>query len=196
MAAFGPYAQIWPWQCSRYYYDILVLLDKLITCSVNFQLCIDFCSSHYGCKVWTWQYPTIDDCCVVWQTVLDHVWYLPQNSPCRLIPLSAAYFFVTSLSVHIVLSCLSINSHLISWIVHHSIFTAMYSVIRWNIFHCANTFGFHLRIYTCGPVLHLSVSRYNLSQLASVDLDCAGLTLELILVHDGYYKLNQVAGHQ
>jgi len=124
--------------------NILCYFSKL-DMLVKIKLFKSFCSSVYGCELWSLNDSIIEDFCVAWRKTLRRVLNLPYNSHSYLLPLLSnslpVFVEICKRSSHFILSCLNSRSSLVRSVAWHGINIARYnSCIGSNALFCCNYF--------------------------------------------------------
>ena len=66
--------------------NLLLYFRKLTSC-VKYRLFRSYCTSFYGCELWSLNNNNLHDLCTVWHKGVRSVWNLPQSTHCYLLPL-------------------------------------------------------------------------------------------------------------
>jgi hypothetical protein len=98
---------------------------KALDPSVRFKLFTSYCTSLYGCELWSLTNRRIEDLCVAWRKSLRAVWRLPQcthkyllHSISHCLPV---FDEICRRSLNFIKSCITHHSQLIRFISLHSV---------------------------------------------------------------------------
>ena len=105
-----------------------------------------YCSTAYGCELWTLNNNGIEEFAIAWRKALRRLLNLPHNSHCYLLPLltDTLPFFdeLCKRSARFITSCLFSPSQLVRSIAWHSIVVAKHnSILGSNALFCCERFG-------------------------------------------------------
>jgi len=113
------------------------------------ELCKAFCSSMYGCKLWSLNDSavSVSEFCVDWRKALRRVINVPYNCHSCLLPLLSGrptlpiFDEICKRSMRIILSCVLRGSPLVRAVVHHALLIAENnSVIGSNALFCCERY--------------------------------------------------------
>jgi hypothetical protein len=116
---------------------------------VKIKLFKSFCSSLYGCELWSLSSDNVDSFCSAWRTALRRLLSVPFNAHCFLLPFLTdslpILFEICKRSVRFILACLGSHSHLIQFVARHGVLFCKYrSIIGSNLLFCCKLFNWSL----------------------------------------------------
>jgi hypothetical protein len=65
----------------------LLCYFRKLTSHVKYRLFRSYCTSFYGCELWSLLSNNLQDLCIAWRKSVRSVWNLPQSTHCYLLPL-------------------------------------------------------------------------------------------------------------
>ena len=109
---------------------------------VKIKLFKSYCSSLYGCELWSLISDHVDSFCCAWRTALRRLLFLPFNAHSFLLPFLTdslpIMFEICKRSIRFSVACLFSQSHLVQFVARHGILFCKYnSIIGSNLlFYC------------------------------------------------------------
>ena len=171
--------------------NLLCFFDKF-NIAVKINLFKSFCSSMYGCELWSLTDNVINIFCTAWRRVLRRLLNLPYTAHCYLLPLLTdtlpAFDEICRRSAKFFLSCLNSNSSLVKAVAKHGVDIARYnSCVGRNVLFCCKYFNWRLSDFLEGNVsLNYNCFRdFCISKLSSSELNNANSLYEALLVRNG-----------
>ena len=168
--------------------NVLCYFNKLDMC-VRIKLFKSFCSSIYGCELWSLADNAIEDFCVAWRKALRRVLNLPLDSHSYLLPLLTdtlpIFIEICRRSAQFILNCLNSRSSLVQFVARHAITIARYnSCIGRNMLFCSNYFNWQLNDFMNGivPLSRYSFLSFCSSLLTNYEVSNASSLFEALLV--------------
>jgi hypothetical protein len=125
--------------------NLLCFFNKLDV-FVKLKLFKSYCTSIYGCELWSLDCGAVESFCSSWRISLRRLLGLPYNSHCDLLPpltnTLPALYEICKRSVRFTLSCLHSRSRLVQFVAWHGVFHAKYnSCLGKNALLCCQKFG-------------------------------------------------------
>jgi hypothetical protein len=164
--------------------------------TVKLKLFKSYCSSMYGCELWSLSDDCIQIFCTAWRTGLRRVLNLPCNSHSFFLPvLSSTLPIVDELckrSARFITSCLHSKNHLVRSISRHSLIFAKYnSLLGSNALVCCSRYG-----WSCDSFLSNSIQLSNnffehwcLDKLTESEINSIDSLLDILFIREGYSVL-------
>jgi hypothetical protein len=156
---------------------------------VRSKLFTSYCTSLYGCELWSLTNRRIEDLCVAWRKSLRAVWRLPQSTHKYLL-LSISHCLpvfdeICRRSLNFIKSCINHHSQLIRFISLHSVFYSRGSSIAGqNGLFCTHRFRCFVQDILHGSVDYLTNSYLRFNTDGEMRSH-ANVLLELLLMRDG-----------
>ena len=119
-----------------------------------------YCSSMYGCELWSLEHEMIQQYCIAWRKGQRRVWDLPCNTHNDLLPIVCnclpVFDEICRRSILFIHKCMSHESDLIRFVLRHGIlFARTRSVIGSNVLFCSERYGFGINDLINGSVNNL-----------------------------------------
>ena len=126
------------------YYHFLCYFNKLDS-FVRYSLFRSYCTSLYGCELWSLSNSSLESLCIAWRKSLRVIWRLPQQSHSYLLPLISQslpmYDEICRRFLNFARACINHDSPLIRFIALHGIHHAKtYSFLGHNVWLCSQRF--------------------------------------------------------
>ena len=124
--------------------NVLCFFRKL-TSNAKYRLFRSYCTSYYGCELWSPTTSNISDLCTAWRRGVRSIWNLPYTTHCFLLPLICqclpVFDELCRRSIDFARSCVSRESKLISQIASYCVhFARCKSPMGSNILFCADRY--------------------------------------------------------
>ena len=172
--------------------NMLCYFRKLTSC-VKYKLFHSFCTSFYGCELWSLTNNKLLDFCTAWRKAVRSVWNLPQSTHCYLLPLICnclpVFDEICKRSINFVRDCISHESSLIRQIASYGIYYARSeSPMGLNMLFCTDRY--------CSPLNKLlfssskSISSYFHSTVDVAQVRTSSFLYELIDIRDNAYNFD------
>jgi len=117
--------------------NVLCFFRKLNS-NVNYKLFLSYCTSYYGCELWSLTTSNISDFCTAWRRGVRAIWNLLYTTHCQCLPV---FDELCRRSINFVHSYLPLESHFISQTASYCIhFARCNSPMGLNILFCADRF--------------------------------------------------------
>jgi hypothetical protein len=163
---------------------------------VKLRLFKSYCSSLYGCELWSLNDAAVEDFCIAWRKALRRICNLHYKAHSYLLPIISDTLPICDelykRSVRFITSCLLSPNYLVRFVSWHSVvFSKFDSPLGSNAWFCSRRYNFDIN----SLVLNLSDIQNNFFKLwyqASVtntELSDARCLLELLLIRSGYMSL-------
>ena len=163
---------------------------------VKIKLFNSYCTSLYGCELWSLHDSVIDEFCIAWRKALRRLLNLPYNTHSYLLPLLSntlpAFVEICKRSARFVFSCLNSRSSLVRAVAWHGVDIARYdSCIGQNLLFCCNYFKWKLSDFIDGNIVldNDNFSSFCFSQNSDFEISSAISLFEVLLVREGVFKL-------
>ena len=161
---------------------------------VKIKLFKSYCSSLYGCELWSLVSDDVDSFCCAWRTALRRLLSLPFNAHSFLLPfLTDSLPIMSELckrSVRFIVTCLCSNSRLVQFVARHGVlFCKFNSIIGSNLLFCCKLFNWSFDDCISGSI-DLSFdyfSRFYVNNLSDTELCSIFSLVELISLREGYF---------
>ncbi len=171
--------------------NLLCFFDKF-NMSVKVNLFKSFCSSIYGCELWSLTDGVIDMFCTAWRRVLRRLLNLPYTAHSYLLPLMTdtlpVFDEICRRFAKFFLSCLNSNSSLVKSVARHGVDVARYnSCVGRNVLFCCKYFNWRLSDFLGGHVSlnYTCFRKVCISEFSSSELNIANSLYEALLVNNG-----------
>jgi len=175
--------------------NLLCFFNKL-DMFVKLSLFKSYCSSMYGCELWSLSDSVIEDFCIAWRKALRRVLNLPYKTHNYLLPILSnslpLFIEICKRSAHFIFSCINSRSSLVRFIAWHGIDIARYnSCIGSNALFCCSYFNCQLSIFLMGNIYFNNdfYTAFFTSQLSQLELDNAKSLSEVLCVREGVLVL-------
>ncbi len=160
---------------------------RKLTSRVKYKLFQSYCTSFYGCELWSLATSELQDICTAWRKAVRSVWNLPQTTHCYLLPLICdclpVFDEICRRSINFARDCISHESSLIRQIASYGINQARSeSPLGRNMLFCADRFSTPLNSLLFSS--SKSVSSYFNSTVADDQLRTSSFLNELIEIRD------------
>jgi len=161
---------------------------RKLTSNVKYRLFHSYCTSYYGCELWSLNTSNISDFCTAWRRGVRSVWNLPYTTHCYLLPLICrclpVFDELCRRSINFARSCVSHKSKLISQIASYGIhFARCKSPMGLNILFCADRYQSNVVNILSGSSNYIVQSYYNRS-IADAELRASSFLSELVSIRD------------
>jgi hypothetical protein len=173
--------------------NTLCYFDKL-TSLVKFKLFQSYCTSYYGCELWSLSNKYIDDFCTTWRKSLRRVWGLPLQTHGVLLPaLSQCLPIMDEIcrrSLNFIRSCIQHENTLIRFIAVHGVCHGRSrSPLGENVLMCANRYNCSVNDLLYGRLWHI-INSYVFNLTNGAIHDRASFLSELIFIRDNSFSLS------
>lgn len=160
---------------------------RKLTSRVKYKLFQSYCTSFYGCELWSLTTSEIQDFCTAWRKAVRSVWNLPQTTHCYLLPLICdclpVFDEICRRSINFARDCILHESNLIRQIASYGIYHARSeSPLGRNMLFCADRFSSSLHSLLFSSFK--SVSLYFSSTVVDDQLRTSSFLNELIEIRD------------
>lgn len=161
---------------------------RKLSSHVKFKLFCSYCTSFYGCELWSLNSNYIEDLCVAWRKSIRLIWNLPPLTHCYLLPLICRclpiFDEICRRSLNFVRACVKHESSLVRSLAVYGLTVARYkSPIGSNVLFCA-----HRYLCTVDDLLQGSVNNIITSHVRANTIDShltsANFLLELLNIRD------------
>lgn len=174
--------------------SVLCFFNSLYS-STKQKLFHSYCSSFFGCELWSLANTNISDFCIAWHKAIRRIWSLPNRSHCALLPLLAGclpiYDIICTRYLAFINACINHSSYVISSIARYAVRDGRASSpMGLNLVLCAKRY--------CCSTGDLLLSQYrrivnnfyslqvsNETKIASV------LLTELLCIRDGEFNFSE-----
>ena len=163
---------------------------------VKIKLFKSFCSTMYGCELWSLSGNSTEEFCVAWRKALIRVLNLPYNSHSYLLPLMSnslpVFVEICKRSSKFILSCLNCQSSLVRSIAWYGIAFARYnSCIGSNALFCCNFFKWLPSDFMLGNInMHKDFFvHFSDKQLSVEDINTARSLFEVLCIREGIFVI-------
>jgi hypothetical protein len=176
--------------------NVLCFFSKL-DLFVKIRLFKSYCSSIYGCELWSLDSDVIQSFCCTWRSAARRLLGLPYNAHCYLL-----HFLTVTLpifdeickrSVRFAIACLNSRSHLVREVAWHGIVHRGYSsLLGTNFMFCCRRFGWQFDDLLLGRVSLHNDSFVNFCSqgIDNVQWHVAHIVSELISLREGYFEFD------
>ena len=166
--------------------NMLCYFRKLTSC-VKYKLFHSYCTSFYGCELWSLTTDKLQDFCTAWRKAVRSVWNLPQSTHCYLLPLICnclpVFDEICRRSINFVRDCISHESSLIRQIASYGIHYARSdSPLGLNMLFCTDRYCSHLNSLLFNSFK--SVNSYFSSTIVDAQLRTSSFLYELLEIRD------------
>lgn len=173
--------------------NLLCYFNKLNS-SVRYRLFISYCTSFYGCELWTLFNRNIEDICTSWRKGLRTVWRVPFRTHRYLLPLISnclpLFDEICKRSLNFIRTCLQSESNLVRNVSRHGVFNSPgSSLLGSNIRFCARRFECTVWDIIHRPIQSV-INNYIASSYENDMYHRAQLVVELLYVRDDQLKLD------
>jgi hypothetical protein len=167
--------------------NVLCFFRKL-TSYIKYRLFRSYCTSYYGCELWSLTTSNISDFCTAWRRGVRSIWNLPYTTHCYLLPLICqclpVFDELCRRSINFARSCVSHESKLISQIASYCIhFARCKSPMGSNILFCADRYQTNIDGILSGSSNYIVYSHYDRS-IVDVQLRASSFLSELVSIRD------------
>ena len=133
---------------------------RMLTSNVKYKLFNSYCTSYYGCELWSLTTSNISYFCTMWRRGVRSIWNLPYTTHCYLLPLICqclpVFDELCRRSINFMRSCVSQESKLISKIASHCIhFARCKTPMGLNILFCADRYQTNIMIFLAALLITL-----------------------------------------
>lgn len=161
---------------------------------VKFKLFRAYCTSFFGCELWSLSNEKINDVCVTWRKAVRRIWGLSNITHSYLLPFICGclplFDDICLRSLNFFRSCALHPSSLIRFVASHAIFSARHnSPLGHNVLSCMVRYDCSFDdIVSC----HYKsiVRQYSYDALTDLQRANASLLFELISIRDGKFSLS------
>ena len=124
--------------------SLLCYFRKLTSC-VKYRLFRSYCTSFYGCELWSLTTSKLQDLCTAWRKGVRSVWNLPPSTHCYLLPLICnclpVFDEICRRSINFARACISREPGLIQQVASYGIYYARSeSPLGQNMLFCADRY--------------------------------------------------------
>ena len=167
---------------------------RKLTSFVKYSLFRSYCTSYYGCELWSLLTKNIEDMCVSWRKSIRSVWSLPQCTHCYILPLVChclpIFDEICRRSLNFARACVSHESALVRRIASYGInFARSESLIGQNVLFCIDRYKCSISDILYGSVNRIIYSQYY-NTLDDGELHNADFLSELIDVRDNRHEFS------
>ena len=166
--------------------NLLCYFRKLTSC-VKYRLFRSYCTSFYGCELWSLTTNKLQDLCTAWRKGVRSVWNLPQSTHCYLLPLICnclpVFDEICRRLVNFVRDCISHESGLVKQIASYGIYYARSeSPLGQNMLFCTDRYRSSLNslLFSSSNI----VNSYVNSTVDDAQLRTSSFLSELIEIRD------------
>lgn len=163
---------------------------------IKLKLFQSYCSSFYGCELWSLSNRTIDDVCIAWRKALRRVLNLPHSSHSYLLPIiccSLPFFDeIIKRSSRFITSCLCSTSRLVQSVSRYSILYGKHgSVLGRNALMCCKRYNWSVDSFLLNsiPLTNTLFTRWYRASLTDLEFHSAISLLEVLFIREGHYTL-------
>ena len=163
---------------------------------IKLKLFQSYCSSFYGCELWSLSNRTIDDVCIAWRKALRRVLNLPHSSHSYLLPIiccSLPFFDeIIKRSSRFITSCLCSTSRLVQSVSRYSILYGKHgSVLGRNALICCKRYNWSVDSFLLNsiPLTNTLFTRWYRASLTDLEFHSAISLLEVLFIREGHYTL-------
>lgn len=165
---------------------------------VKLKLFMSYCSSFFGCELWSLNSPNIEYFCVAWRKALKRILGLPYNCRSYLLPLISntlpIFDEICKRAMRFVISCLSSPNKLVSFVASYCVAFGRYnSILGSNSLFCCERFK--LQFNQLSTNINVNCFNNNIfrrrheENLSDIDWMTAEFLIELLSIRDGYSSL-------
>jgi hypothetical protein len=162
--------------------------------SVKIKLFKSYCSSIYGCELWSLDSHNVDIFSCAWRTAIRRLLFLPFNAHSFLLPFLTdslpIMYELCKRSVRFIVACLCSNSRLVQFVARHGVLFCKYnSIIGSNLLFCCKLFDWSFDDCV-SDLIDLSYdyfSRLYVKSLSDAELCSIFSLVELISLREGYF---------
>ena len=175
--------------------NVLCFFDKL-DMSVKLKLFVSYCSSIFGCELWSLNNANVEQFCVAWRKALRRIFCLPPNAHSYLLPIISytipIFDEICKRVARFVTSCLLSSSTLVSSVARYGVtFGRNNSLLGSNVLFCCDRYKwsydkFIHNVFLCNNNFFKCWYHETLSEL---ERNTAGFLLELLFIREGYFCL-------
>ena len=170
--------------------NLLCYFRKLTSC-VKYRLFRSYCTSFYGCELWSLTTNKLQDLCTAWRKGVRSVWNLPQSTHCYLLPLICnclpVFDEICRRSINFARDCITHVSGIIKRVASYGIYYARNeSPLGQNMLFCIDRYRSPLNslLFSSRRI----VNSYFDSTVDDAQLSTASFLIELIDIRDGQFK--------
>jgi hypothetical protein len=172
--------------------NVLCFFRKL-TSNVKYRLFHTYCSSYYGCELWSLIANNISDFCTAWRRGVRSIWNLPYTTHCYLLPLISqclpVFDELCRRSINFARSCATHESQFIRQIASYCLhFARCKSPMGLNILFCADRYQTSIDCILSSHPNYIVYSHYNRS-IDDGQLRAASFLSELVSIRDSRQSL-------
>lgn len=176
---------------------VLCFFNKL-DMHVKLKLFVSYCSSIYGCELWTLNSPSVEYFCVAWRKALKRILGLPFNCHSYLLPFISntlpIFDEICKRAARFIISCLSSPNKLVFSVARYCVMYARYgSIVGSNALFCCERYQWSYdQFIQNADVCSFSNSiakRQFIKNLTDSELRNAEFLLELLSIREGYSAL-------
>ena len=153
----------------------------------------NYCTSMYGCELWSLNTDRINDLSIAWRKGLRRVWGVPYDTHCYLLPLISqclpVFDEICRRSMNFITACCTHTSVLVRSVANHGLIARYNSFIGQNALFCTQRYKCTFDDIYCRRSNDL-VNRYFYGLNDETQLRTAGFLSELISVRDGTLELS------
>jgi len=171
--------------------DVLCFFNNM-ELNVKIKLFRAYCSSIYGCELWSLDCAAIDTFCASWRKAIRRLLGLPYDARCYLLPILtntlSIFDEICKRSAHFIRSCLLSQYKLVRSVTLYSILHGRYlSVIGKNLLFCCKRFSWNFDDFLLGDIdwVNEDFMIFNDNKLQDVERSHAQILAELISLREG-----------
>jgi hypothetical protein len=174
--------------------NVLCFFGKL-DLSAKIKLFQSYCSSIYGCELWSLDNDNIESFCCAWRNALRRVLGLPNNSHCYLLPILTdtlpIFDEILKRSVNFIISCLNARSKLVRSVAWYAVNCAKHhSILGKNVMYFSQYFHYKFDEFLSTRINPSFFVNFNLARLSEPEIISANFLLELLGLKEGSVIFN------
>ena len=161
---------------------------------IKLKLFQSYCSSFYGCELWSLNNRNIDVFCIAWRKALRRVLNLPNNSHSYLLPIISCSlpFFdeIIKRCSRFITSCLFSTSSLVQSVSRYSILYGKHgSVLGKNALMCCKRYNWSVDSFMLNsiPLTNTLFTRRYHASLTDLELNSAVSLLEVMFIRERHF---------
>ena len=171
----------------------LLCYFRKLTSSVKYRLFRSYCSSFYGCELWSLTANKLLDFCTAWRKGVRSVWNLPQTTHCYLLPLICkclpVFDEICRRSINFARDCIAHESGIIKQVAFYGIYYARNkSPLGQNMLFCTDRYRSPLNslLFSSRKIVH----SYFDGTVDDAQQRTASFLSELIEIRDGQFNFS------
>jgi hypothetical protein len=161
---------------------------RKLSSHIKYRLFRSYCTSFYGCELWSLASSSIEDLCIAWRKSVRLVWNLPLSAHCFILPLICnclpVFDEICRRSVNFTRACVSHESSLIRQVATYGIiFARSESPLGRNAMFCAERYHSSPNSILHSPLIGIINSQFR-TTVDDTQLRVVGFLSELIEIRD------------